>query len=184
MSDARERPIRNKGVANGCTEDKKYMTNEKYATTQEALSAIRDLSDAVHQHLLLAARVWHAQRKALEKQGVEPEELLSQAYLATLSGDRRWRRGVTLVKHLSQCMRSTSGHILEHGKTELAGKTELRKIAVVPDRSTTESSVEAQVSAKDEIESIRKLFTDDKQAFEVLLKRAAGMEPEEIRAEM
>jgi hypothetical protein len=160
------------------------MTNEKYATTEESAGAIRQLSDADHQKLLLAARFWHAQRKALQKQGITPEDLLSQAYLATLAGHRRWRRSISLVKHLSQCMRSISGHMLEHGKTELTGKTELRKIAVVQDRSASESAVEGQVNAREEIENIEKLFADDKQAFEMLLKRAAGIEPEEIRAEM
>src|SRR5258706_650354 len=118
------------------------MTNEKYATTDQSAGAIRLLSDADHQKLLLAARFWHAKRKALQKQGIPPEDLLSQAYLATLAGHRRWRRSISLVKHLSQCMRSISGHMLEHGKTELTGKTELRKIAVVQDRSTSESAVE------------------------------------------
>jgi hypothetical protein len=160
------------------------MTSEKYATTEESAAAIRQLSDTDHQKLLLAARFWHTQRKALQKQGIEPEDLLCQAYLATLAGDRRWRRSVSLIKHLSQCMRSISGHMLEHGKTELTGKTELQKIAVVRDRSASESAVEGRVTARDEIENIEKLFAGDKQAFEVLLKRAAGMEPEEIRTDM
>lgn len=160
------------------------MTSEKYATTEESAAAIRQLSDADHQKLLLAARFWHAQRKALQIQGIVPEDLLSQAYLTTLAGHRRWRRSVSLVKHLSQCMRSISGHMLEHGKAELTGKTELRKIAIVHDWPASESTVEGQVSAREEIENIRRLFADDKQAIEVLLKRATGMEAEEIRAEM
>ncbi len=74
--------------------------------------------------------------------------------------------------------------MLEHGKAELTGKTELRKIAIVHDWPASESTVEGQVSAREEIENIRRLFADDKQAIEVLLKRATGMEAEEIRAEM
>ena len=160
------------------------MTEEEYATREEVIEAIRGLTDEDHQKLALISRFWHRQRQLI-RLGLDPLEVLSEAYESTLAGLRRWRKArVTLVQHLDQSMRSISGHHLEKAQTVTAAKEEARGVARVSERSPSESAVEARAEARIEIEAIRTAFTDDPGALRVLECRADGETAEEIQGEL
>lgn len=161
------------------------MSDDQYADAEEAAAAIRQLSDSDHQKLVVISRYWHRQRVALDRLGIAADDLLHQAILSTLEGERRWRRNsVTIVRHLDQCMRSISGHAIESAKTEIAGKREVRRRGVLYDRRPHDSSVEAQVIARGQGTEIEELFSDDPVALQVIKGRALGKEAEEIRTEL
>ena len=160
------------------------MTEEEYATREEVIEAIQRLADEDHQKLVLISRFWHRQRQ-LFRLGLDPLEVLSQAYESTLAGLRRWRKArVTLVQHLDQSMRSISGHHLEKAQTITAAKKEARGVALVGERSPRESTVEARAEARVEIEAIRTAFSDDLGALRVLECRADGVTADEIQVEL
>ncbi len=158
------------------------MVEDEYASLEEATAAIQALTDEDHQRLVLISRFWHRQRK-LFRLGVDPLELLSEAFESTLAaGGRRWRKArVTIVQHLDQSMRSISGHHIEKARTLAEAKKEVRGLAVIRGRSPHTSVVEAQAAARSEIEAIRAVFSDDASALRVLECRADGMSAEEIQ---
>ncbi len=155
------------------------MSEDEHASQEEVVAAIRALSDLDHQKLVLIARFWHQQRRGLSQLGVEPDELLSEAFERTLDGRRRWRKArVTLIRHLDATMRSVSGQMLAAAKSEREGR------AAVHDRQPGVPTLEAQVLARDEITAIDKFFSDDPSALSVLRSRADGKNAEEIRSEL
>jgi hypothetical protein len=161
-----------------------YMNEGKYATREEVIEAIRGLTDEDHQKLVLISRFWHRQRQLI-RLGLDPLEVLSEAYESTLAGLRKWRKArVTLVQHLDQSMRSISGHHLEKAQTITTAKKEARGIALVSERSPRASAVEARTEARIEIEAIRTAFSDDPGALRVLECRADGKTADEIQVEL
>ena len=71
-----------------------------YATHIDAAEAIDSLSNADHKKLVLIARYFWNLRKLGTDWG-EPEDLLFEAVLRTLEGERRWRHStVSMVRHL------------------------------------------------------------------------------------
>lgn len=155
------------------------MSEDEYASQEEVVAAIRALSDVDHQKLVIIARFWHQQRRGLSRLGIEPEELLSEAFERTLNERRRWRKArVTLIRHLDATMRSVSGQMLAAAKSEREG------LAAVHDRQPALPTLEAQVLAREEIAAIDKFFSDDPSALGVLRCRADGKDAEEIRSEL
>ena len=155
------------------------MSEDEYASQEEVEAAMRALSDVDHQKLVVIAHFWHQQRRGLSQLGIDPQELLSEAFERTLDRRRRWRRArVTLIRHLDATMRSVSGQMLAAAKSERGG------LAAVHDRQPAVSTLEAQVLARDEIAAIEKFFSDDPSALRVLRCRADGKDAEEIRSEL
>ena len=153
----------------------------EYATREEVIEAIGALSDLEHQKLGLISRFWHGQRQ-LFRLGVEADELLSEAYVSTLSGRRKWRKArVTLVKHLDESMRSISGHCLEKARTITAGKRDVQGLARVHEQRTRPIVLDPSTEARIGLEAIRAAFSDDPSALRVLECRAEGMTAEEAR---
>ncbi len=64
--------------------------DETYATPQEAREAIKSLGDADYAKLMIIARSFA--HKRLKGMVVEPADLLHQAIMKTLNGEKRWYR--------------------------------------------------------------------------------------------
>ena len=93
---------------------------EQYATSQEALTAIKHFQNTDYTKLMLIARSF-----AIRLRGTvaDPEDLVHEAIAKTLDGRRRWKRSVSILKHLDRVMESDSGHMAEkraaHGTSQL-----------------------------------------------------------------
>ena len=87
----------------------------EYATLAEVIEAIHALSATEYKKLTLIAGFFWKQRN-LENYALQPEDLLSEAVVRTLTEERRWRKAqVSLIKHLDRTMESISSHWLERG---------------------------------------------------------------------
>lgn len=161
--------------------------DDEYASPEEVTEAIRTLTDADHQKLMVIARYWHRQRYGPLEQRVEPEEILFEAITITLNCDRRWRKEkVSIVKHLDRVMESLSGHILEKRMAEARAKDEMESQMerTEHEQRYLRSSVEDQVVARQQMEMIQALFADDDVALQVLCGRAVEKTAAEIREEL
>ena len=92
----------------------KKDSEPEYVSPEETRYAITFLSAADHIRLVLIARALTVQR--LRGSILEADDLLQDALKKTLEGRRRWRKGVTLVRHLDRVMESDSSHEAERRK--------------------------------------------------------------------
>jgi hypothetical protein len=80
--------------------------DEDYYTIKEAIDAIRNLSGKDYIKLSLIARFFIRSRHI---SNIEPENLLHDAIAKTIDGRRRWKKGISIIKHLDRNMESDSG---------------------------------------------------------------------------
>ena len=150
---------------------------DQYATSQEARTAIEHLQNTDYTKLMLIARSF-----AIRLRGTvaNPEDLVQEAFVKTLDGRRRWKRSVSILKHLDRVMESDSGHMAEkrvaHGTSQpLEGQAE--PAARLPDPET-------RLIAHDELDELLALFTEDKTALELLRLKGDGLSASEIQCEL
>lgn len=163
------------------------MQNEENAGQEEVAAAIRNLTDADYEKLMLIARHWYRQRYGALETRIKPEEILSEAIRRTLDCDRKWRkRKVSIVKHLDRVMESLSSHILEKRMTEVRGRKTLKSQIerARQERPYLDSGVENELIARQQLEMIGTLFADDEIALQVLRGRAQEKTAAEMRAEL
>ncbi|MGA2450253.1 MAG: hypothetical protein ABTD50_16385 [Polyangiaceae bacterium] len=149
-------------------------------------AAIRSLSDADGIRLQRAAS-FRARGLAALGLGISPADLLQDAISRTIAGDRKWKKGITFVKHLLGTMRS----IANHAKDELKGGT------VVPSTSDDHTGgldgvilrartghAELVVAADEQLASIMRRFGNDDEVGLVLEELATGMSGPEIQKDL
>jgi hypothetical protein len=151
--------------------------DHEYASAAEAKTALEALSVADHAKLRMIAQSF-CKRRVL-RTTLAWEELLGEAVVRTLSGDRRWRRGrVSIVRHLDRVMESISGHVAAEQVTARQRFSNV-ETHLMPNRTGIpapfQSSSEAAVAAKEEIDGLLRLFARDPEAVRVLECRASGM---------
>lgn len=84
------------------------------ATAEETAAVISSLQKVDWAKLQLIARSFFKIRQ-LGHTWAEPEDLLQEAIIKTLGGERKWRKErVSIIRHLERTMESISGHIAEH----------------------------------------------------------------------
>lgn len=151
----------------------------KYANAIEVKEALKNLTDTEHKKLMIIAKSYWRSRFLRARLG-GAGDLLHEALLSTLRSDKpkRWRRGVTIIKHLDQAMRNISGHWVRKGRNETEGIKKLRA------EERKENLVVEQLAAKETLESMRKFFSDDEIAFQVLECRSKGMVESEVCQEL
>ena len=149
----------------------------QYATSQEARTAIEHLQNTDYTKLMLIARSF-----AIRLRGTvaNPEDLVHEAIVKTLDGRQRWKRSVSILKHLDRVMESDSGHMAEkqaaHGTSQLlAGQAE--SAAQFPDPET-------RLTALDELDELLALFTEDKAVLELLHLKGGGLSASKIQREL
>jgi len=117
------------------------------------------------------------------------EDLLAEALLKTLTGDRRWNRDFPFVWHLKESMRSIFDCWMkkrENKETYLF--TEISKPNAQGEESSPLENVashqptaDRRLQAKEEVARIFKLFTGDTEATQVLQGWCDDLKPNEIR---
>lgn len=164
--------------------------DKAFATLAETREAIASLSDADVEKLMVAARYFWKRRVDGVRDGWEqPEELLNEALVRTLEGERQWRSSdVTIVKHLDRTMESISSHIAEkRSKDHLRlVKEPVEDLDLVDEGSSGQApSRAAEISeAGDEARFIEGLFEGDDEALQLLHYRRDGYSASETRAEL
>ncbi|MEE9238743.1 MAG: hypothetical protein V3U58_04195 [Thermodesulfobacteriota bacterium] len=153
---------------------------EKYASMIEVGKALNNLTDVEYKKLMIIAEFYWTRRNLQALWG-DAEDLLHEAVLSTLRSDKpkRWRRGVSIIKHLDQAMRNISGHWVRKGCNETEG------IEKLYEEKKEENIVVAQLVAKETLEIIKNFFNGDEIAFQVLeCRRLKGMVESEVCQEL
>ncbi|HVR25570.1 MAG TPA: response regulator [Candidatus Polarisedimenticolia bacterium] len=157
-------------------------------STIEVRLAIQHLTVADKLRLKRSAEFW-VRVRGLAPHERTAEDLLAEAQLKTLTGDRRWKRDFTFVQHLRKSMESISdgwAKKREHKETCLfseiskpnaEGRESSPLDAFESDLPTAERSLEA----KKEVARIVRLFTDDTEATQVLQGWYDSLKAHEIR---
>lgn len=162
-----------------------------YASTEEVQAALRQLSPADEKKLAMIAAVLCERRIEGTSEGWQgPDDLLQEAIVRTLAGDKRWRRSVSMVKHLDRAMENISGHAAaRHEKAPVLsglegeldeGETRLRR----PRRAGPhpfDSAVDYGAAVKDDLVAARRLFAADQEALRLLESQSEGRTESEIQ---
>jgi hypothetical protein len=141
---------------------------------EEASDAIRNLSSVDHVKLMLIARFFIRSRHI---SSVEAEDLLHDAIVKTMDGQRRWKKGISIIKHLDRTMESDSGHIADHEskfKEIPYSENEDEPHNLFADNSD-------HIDAIIEIDKIFSFFKNDAVAFKLLALRLQGLLASDIQ---
>lgn len=104
------------------------------------------------------------------------DDLLSSAIARTLSGERRWNKGVDFARHLFQTMRSTAGHWRRRAVDE-----DRWLVMASREPSAEDPKAEAALVTRGTIEYVGRSFAGDKAARQVISCWALGLTGPEIR---
>ena len=160
------------------------LTSTQYATTEEAHGAIHHLQKSDFVKLMTIARSFTRKRR-LRGSVAEPEDLLHDAFVKTLAGQRRWSRDVGIIKHLDRVMESDSGHVVEHRVLEAQRARDLMQHPDVhPETAPHEPSPEALLQACEALDSVLAHFAEDKKALNFLRLKGDGFSASEIQREL
>ena len=156
----------------------------QYATTEEAYVAIQRLQESDFHKLMIIARSFTRKRR-LNGAIAEPYDLLQEAFVKTLSGQRHWSRDVGIIRHLDRVMESDSGHVVEQRVREARGDLELRKHPDVHRETTPRApSPEALLQACEALDSVLAHFAEDTKGLEFLRLKGDGFSASEIQREL
>lgn len=154
-----------------------------HATPEEVEAAIADLGEA---DLLRLERFSQFRAGSLRVLGLgwSADDLLQEALVRTFEGRRNWKRGITLVKHLIQTMRSISSHLPDELKGERpiaidAQATQGQTVGatLVLDRSGPEDVL----GASETLSAIAERFAADDDVGLLIEALADGMKGPEVR---
>ena len=160
------------------------LTSTQYAATEEAHDAIQNLQESDFGKLMSIARSFTRKRR-LTGAVAEPDDLLQEAFVKTLAGQRRWSRAVGILKHLDRVMESDSGHVVEQRVRETQRARELmQQPDVHPETAPHEPSPEALLQACDALDSVIAHFAEDKTALAFLRLKGDGFSASEIQREL
>lgn len=154
------------------------LGDERFATPQEARSAIEGLQNTDYKKLMLIARYFANDR--LQGTVVEPGDLLYEAIVKTLDGRRRWNRRVSIVKHLDRVMESDSDH--EANKRTARSFSQLSEDSI--ESADQQPSPETRLIVLDELEDVLEHFAGDEIALKLLRLKSNYLSPSEIRLEL
>ena len=152
--------------------------DERFATLRQARLAIEELSDTDYVKLMLIARGFV--RKRLRDNLLDANDLLHDAVLKTLEGQRRWNRQVTIVQHLDRVMESDSGHEAERRRARASRP--LPENAAEP--AGREASPENRMLIRDELREALADFAEDRMAMDLIQLKARGYSSSEIQREL
>jgi DNA-directed RNA polymerase specialized sigma24 family protein len=152
----------------------------RLARIAEAEKAIAKLSSPDLQKLMLIAHHF-CRRRGLTSSTLEPEELLSEAIVCTLNGQKQWRKGIPILKHLDRAMENISGHTLARAHRETPPVDREGNILLIEEVAVAETSVVEEVQVNETYLSVKSAFEDDPQAWEVVTLKIKETPAAEIR---
>jgi hypothetical protein len=154
----------------------------------EARRAIDALTEGDRLRLGRSAsyRIWGLGRAARNRTA---EDLLGEAQLRTLTGDRRWNRKIDFIRHLEGAMQSIAhGWKKNYADRETCLFTEISKpnaegedISPLENLASGEAAADQSLIAKQEVDAIFSRFADDREAAQVLQGWYDDLKPNEIR---
>jgi DNA-directed RNA polymerase specialized sigma24 family protein len=139
------------------------------ATAQEIRAAIESLTRDDLLRLRQFA-VWRMRGLGRNGGGRDHEDLIQEAVVRTVAGDRRWnQRAVTLAAHLVGAMRSISNHWATEVSVRAGeGLPDSAGVALIEQLASAAIDPETELAAKQEIKAIEKLLAGDAAAVRVL----------------
>lgn len=169
------------------TERRPVQAPPKTATVLEATAAIEALySDKPNLHKLQQYAKFRIEGIGRASEGYEPEDLLNEAVIRTLTGERTWNKAsVDMVGHLIGVMRSLSSHMAESVGT--------RKVSTYLESEVTQVTEEGHVvrpleqhpsgrpgperilEAHQRVERIEQAFKEDNEVSQVIEALRAGL---------
>ena len=152
------------------------LQSRSYASPQDAAIAFAALSTADHIRL---GRI--AQLRARGLPEVDWRDLLQEACARALDGTRRWPLDVPFLAFVSQSIRSVASEAWQRRRVLAASGgqdgSEATSHAVADDAPDPER----QLVARDLLQRLQALFTDDPAALAILTGLAEGLSPAEIQ---
>ena len=112
----------------------------------------------------------------------DPDDLLQEAIVRTLRGTRRWRRSVTIIKHLVRTMESISweAHRARSAQPHAWAEDAVEDIEPGDRPADSDGSIVVDVLlAREELAQVESLFEHDQEALEVLRCRSIELSPSE-----
>jgi RNA polymerase sigma factor (sigma-70 family) len=144
-------------------------------TTEEMCAIIRALSKEDIDRLRLAA-----ERMANTLGGIDAEDLLQEAFLASTAGTRHCPKDVDLVTFLINVMRSHLFNLRRKSKRMESATGHEEELADITDE-TPELCFERMETLKGIVKEMQQTFGDDERPMLVFEGRTEGMTREEIR---
>jgi DNA-directed RNA polymerase specialized sigma24 family protein len=151
-------------------------TEEEYMPSSEIRVALQELTDTDSLRLKMIARCYAARCP------MDENDLMQEAFLRALSGERKCPRGVPLIAFLAETMRSIASNERRKGKfIRLLEPSEENPsdnpILSYPDGRPSPEKIAA---AEQEVETIFKLFADDEDVGMLLMGITEDYDPDEI----
>lgn len=155
------------------------VSEDDLATLGEVKKAIEALTNADYAKLMLIARYFCKARIA--DPSIESDDLLQEAIVRTLTGTRKWKKGISLLKHLDRTMESISSYYIEKQSKSpridsLSDNNEQLQ-APIPAPSVS-------IEVTDKIESVLRLFKNDEIALKYLQLKGEGLQPSDIQSKL
>jgi hypothetical protein len=161
--------------------DSERMAANGSASQAEIMAALEALEPPALLRLRSYARYrvrglgWHAR-------GRSHEDLLSEAFTATLSGTRRWNKNaVDFVGHLCGVMRSVSSHWADNRETRAL---EPSAGAFVDSAEASTPDAERELAARQEVERIIRHFEGDPLVLAIIDGFRKGLKGPEVQANL
>lgn len=154
----------------------------KYHDQAEVLAAFRALSAPDVKRLMSSARFrMFPVRGRLPD--LDAEDLLHEAMVKTLNGERRWRQGVSFMKHMTECMRSIANNWLKQAiRFREARYADLDAQAELSGALSDTREEDLLFSNEDRMNTLRRAMGNDAIAANVLDSLADGYSPAEAQA--
>ena len=169
------------------TERRPVQAPAKTATVLEATAAIEALySDKPNLHKLQQYAKFRIEGIGRASEGYEPEDLLNEAVIRTLTGERTWNKtSVDMVGHLIGVMRSLSSHMAESVGTRKVSTYLESEVTQVTEEGHVVSPLEQHPSgrpgperileAHQRVERIEQAFKEDNEVSQVIEALRAGL---------
>ncbi len=157
--------------------------SEEVATAKEVEWAIWELSPEDLEKLMLIANHF-CRSRGLSNRTMDPKELFGEAIRCTLTLQKKWRRGISIIRHLDRAMENISGHTLDRAHRESAPVDREGNVVAIEDVAVATDSVSDEVELNETYNIVRKAFADDPEAWSVLKLRMTEHSAQQIRKQL
>jgi DNA-directed RNA polymerase specialized sigma24 family protein len=153
-----------------------------YATSAEVEAAMQALTDEDYAKLMLIAGA-HCKDRRFTPSVLEPEELLAEAFKATLKPNgKRWNKSVSFVKHMDRAMENISGHMVADRQNIVPFPDGLEPSAEQRGDPPLDAGPDEHLMSKQETDALlRSVFGDDNEAANIFVLRAEGFAASDIQ---
>ena len=153
-----------------------------YATPAEVEEAMQALTDEDYAKLMMIAGA-HCKNRGFTTSVLEPEELLAEAFKATLKPNgKRWSKRVSFIKHMDRAMENISGHMVNDRQHIVPFPDGLEPSAEQQGEPPLDAGPDEDLISKQEIDVLlRSIFGDDHEAEKIFVLRAEGFLASDIQ---